>query len=180
MRMVVTGVPGVGKTSVMEMVAKEKGLLIVNYGSVMFEIAESEGLIKNRDQIRKLPVEKQREVQEKAAQRIYEMGDVIIDTHCTIKTPGGYYPGLPEWVLRRLKPDRIILVEATLKEIVERRGRDESRKRDDEGLEGISEHQLMNRYAAIAYSMLTGASIKIVFNHDGGLKKAVEDVLEVF
>ncbi|UCG69488.1 MAG: adenylate kinase [Thermoplasmata archaeon] len=180
MRMVVTGVPGVGKTSVMEGVAKEKGLTIVNYGTVMFDVAKAEHLVEHRDQIRKLSVETQRDVQEKAAQRIYEMGDVIVDTHCTIKTSGGYYPGLPEWVLRRLKPDRIILVEATEMEIAKRRTKDESRMRDDEGVEGIAEHQMINRYAAIAYSMLTGASIKIVFNHDGGLKKAVDDVLGVF
>ncbi|UCE73339.1 MAG: adenylate kinase [Methanomassiliicoccales archaeon] len=180
MRMVVTGVPGVGKTSVMEGVAKEKGLAIVNYGTVMFEVARAEGLVENRDQIRKLPVEVQRVVQEKAAQKIYEVGDVIIDTHCTIKTIGGYYPGLPEWVLRKLKPHRILLVEATKEEIAKRRGKDESRTRDKETNEEIEEHQMMNRYAAMAYSMLSGASIKIVFNHDGGLEAAIKEVLKVF
>ncbi len=180
MRMVVTGVPGVGKTSVMEGVAKEKNLKIVNYGTVMFEVAEKEGLVGDRDQIRKLSIEKQRDVQEKAAERIYEMGDVIVDTHCTIKTPGGYYPGLPEWVLRKLQPDRIILIEATVDEITSRRAKDESRIRDEEGIGSIEEHQMMNRYAAMAYSMLTGASVKIVFNHDDELEKAIKEVLEVF
>ena len=180
MRMVVTGVPGVGKTSVMEGVAKEKGLRIVNYGTVMFEVAKSEGLVENRDQIRKLPIDVQRDVQEKAAQKIHDMGDVIVDTHCTIKTPGGYYPGLPEWVLRRLEPDRIVLVEADAEEIANRRTKDGSRVRDEEGMEDIVEHQMMNRYAAMAYSMLTGASIKMVFNHDGGLDEAVKEVLKVF
>jgi len=180
MRMVVTGVPGVGKTSVMEGVAKEKGLSIVNYGTVMLEVAKKEGLVEDRDQIRKLPVEVQRDVQEKAAQIIFEMGNVIVDTHCTIKTPGGYYPGLPEWVLKKLKPDRIVLVEATVDEIARRRSKDEGRKREEEGIEGIKEHQMINRYAAMAYSMLTGASVKIVFNHDGGLERAVKEVLEIF
>jgi adenylate kinase len=180
MRIVVTGVPGVGKTSVMEGVAKEKNLKIVNYGTVMFEVAQAAGLVEDRDQMRKLPVEKQREIQEKAAEKIYEMGDVIVDTHCTIKTPGGYYPGLPEWVLRKLQPDRILLVEATKEEIANRRSKDKSRVRDAEAEEEIDEHQRMNRYVAMAYSMLSGASIKIVFNHDNGLEKAVDDVLKVF
>ncbi len=39
---------------------------------------------------------------------------------------------------------------------------------------------MMNRYAAMAYSMLTGASVKIVFNHDDELEKAIKEVLEVF
>ncbi|UCE37363.1 MAG: adenylate kinase [Thermoplasmata archaeon] len=180
MRMVVSGVPGVGKTSVMEGVAKEKGLSIVNYGSVMFEVAKSQGLVENRDQIRKLSVEKQRDIQEAAAQKIYEMGDVIVDTHCTIKTHGGFYPGLPEWVLRKLKPDRIILVEATPDEIAKRRAKDASRIRDEDKEREISEHQMMNRYVAMAYSMLTGASVKIVFNHDDGLEDAIMEVLDVF
>lgn len=178
--MVVTGVPGVGKTSVMEGAAQKKSLKIVNYGTVMFEVARDEGLVADRDEIRKLQVEQQRTVQEKAAERIYEMGDVIIDTHCTIKTHGGYYPGLPEWVLKKLQPDRIILVEATPEEILGRRSHDPSRTRDAEGVENIAEHQAINRAAAMAYAMLSGASVKIVFNHDNGLDEAVATVLEVF
>lgn len=180
MRMVVTGVPGVGKTSVMEGIAREKGIRIVNFGTVMLEIAKSQGLVEGRDLIRKLPVDVQRDVQEKAASRIYDMGDVIVDTHCTIKTPGGYYPGLPEWVLKTLKPDRIVLVEATPDEIARRRASDGSRSRDAEGVEEIKEHQMMNRYAAVSYSMLTGASVKIVFNHDNDLEEAVQALLKVF
>jgi adenylate kinase len=180
MRMVVTGVPGVGKTSVMEGVAREKGLNIVNYGDMMLEVARADGLIEHRDQIRRLPVDVQRDVQEKAAQKIFDMGEVIIDTHCTIKTPGGYYPGLPEWVLRKLKPDRIVLVEATTDEILRRRVKDESRKRDEEGIRGVEEHQMINRYAAMAYATLSGASVKIVFNHDGGLDDAISEILSIF
>lgn len=180
MRMVVTGVPGVGKTSVMEGVAKEKNLKIVNYGTVMFEVAKAQGLIENRDEIRKLKVEQQRKIQENAAEKIHEMGDVIVDTHCTIKTHGGYYPGLPEWVLRKLEPDRILLVEATVEEIAHRRGKDKSRTRDADSQAEIEEHQMINRYVAMAYATLSGASVKIVFNHDNGLDAAIKEVLGIF
>ena len=180
MRIVATGVPGVGKTCIMERVANKMNLSIVNYGSVMFEVAKTQGIVENRDQIRKLPVKSQRDIQENAAEKIYEMGDIIVDTHCTIKTPEGYYPGLPEWVLRKLKPDRILLVEATKEEIANRRSKDKSRKRDSETEEDIDEHQRMNRYVAMAYSMLSGASIKIIYNHDNELDKAVEEVMKIF
>ncbi len=180
MRTVVTGVPGVGKTSVMEGVAKEKGFLIVNFGTVMFEVAKAEGLIEHRDELRKLKVEQQKHIQEKAAEKIHEMGNVIVDTHCTIKTHGGYYPGLPEWVLRKLEPDRILLVEASVEEIAHRRGRDKTRTRDADSEAEIDEHQMINRYVAMAYATISGASVKIVFNHDNGLDAAIKEVLEIF
>ena len=80
------------------------------------------------------------------------MGNVIVDTHCTIKTPQGYMPGLPEWVLRELKPTSIVLVEADPGEIYGRRARDTTRNRDPDSKEQIAEHQFMNRAAAMAYA----------------------------
>ena len=74
-----------------------------------------------RDRLRKLPYELQREMQIQAAKNISKLGNVIVDTHCTIKTPFGYLPGLPYDVLQILKPSRIILIEADAKEIMERR-----------------------------------------------------------
>ncbi len=180
MRTVITGVPGVGKTSVMDGVAKKKSLNTVNYGTVMFEVAKAKGLAENRDQMRKLPVQSQKDIQEKAAEKIYEMGEIIINTHCTIKTPAGYYPGLPERVLRKLRPDRIIIVEATIEEITKRRSKDKSRTRDADSEAEIEEHQMMNRYAAMAYATLSRASVKIVFNHDNGLDAAVEEIMKIF
>lgn len=180
MRTVVTGVPGVGKTSVIEGVANKKSLSTVNYGTVMFEVAKAQGLVENRDQMRKLPVESQKDIQEKAAEKIYEMGEIIVNTHCTIKTPTGYYPGLPERVLRKLRPNRILLVEATKEEIAKRRSKDKSRTRDAESESEIEEHQMINRYAAMAYAALSGASVKIIFNHDNGLDDAIKDVLKIF
>lgn len=180
MRTVITGIPGVGKTAVMEGVAKKKSLNTVNFGTVMFEVAEAQGLAENRDQMRKLPVESQKVLQEKAAEKIYEMGEIIVNTHCTIKTSAGYYPGLPERVLRKLRPDRIIIVEATKEEIAGRRNKDKSRTRDADSEAEIEEHQKINRYAAMSYSTLSGASVKIIFNHDDQLDSAIEEVLKIF
>ena len=75
------------------------------------------------------------------------MGDVIVDTHCTIKTPRGYLPGIPKWVAEALHPKQVILVEATPKEIVARRHNDPTRARDADSEEDIANHQAMNRAA---------------------------------
>lgn len=176
---VVTGVPGVGKTTVMEAAAKAKDLKVVVYGTEMFNVASKRGLVKTRDEMRKLKPEVQREIQEKAAHAIAKMGDVIVDTHCTIKTPKGYLPGLPNWVLVALKPSAIVLVEADAREVFGRRTRDASRERDHESIEDIERHQAMNRAAAMAYATLTGAPVKIVYNHNDRVHDAIQQILPV-
>ncbi|MHC1566538.1 MAG: adenylate kinase [Candidatus Syntropharchaeia archaeon] len=178
MIIVLTGIPGVGSSTVLKGALKEKSNFIsVNYGDVMFEIAREKGLVRERDEIRKLPAEIQKEIQKSAAKKISEMeGNIIVDTHCTIRTPSGYLPGLPEWVLRELKPDQFVIVEANPKEIFDRRYKDKSRKRDIQSEAEIDEHQKMNRAMGMTYACLTGAPVKIIENHDKGLEKAIEEL----
>ncbi len=171
---VVTGIPGVGKTTVMKQAAKGMDIKFVTFGTVMSEIALAQKLVNNRDEMRKLTLAQQRDLQIKAAKEISLMGNVIVDTHCTIKTPQGYMPGLPEWVLRELKPMSIVVVEADPEEIHGRRARDTTRSRDPDTKEQITEHQFVNRAVAMAYAALTGATVKIVYNHDNGLDEAVK------
>ena len=99
---VVTGVPGVGKSTVMGG-ASEAGYAIVNFGDIMFEVAQTEG-VPDRDQMRKLPVAEQQRLQRVAGEKITSMGDVVVDTHASILTKHGYLPGLPEWTLRAMSP----------------------------------------------------------------------------
>jgi adenylate kinase len=101
-----------------------------------------------------------------------------VDTHCTIKTPKGFMPGLPRWVLEDLQPDQFILIEADGDEILMRRVSDVTRSRDTERLEAINLHQKMNRAAAMSYAVYTGATVKIIPNHNQGLDEAVEILRE--
>lgn len=176
---VVTGVPGVGKTTVMTAAAEARKLKVVVYGSEMFEVAKAKHKVASRDDMRKLPPETQRAIQKEAAQRIAQMGDVIVDTHCTVKTPKGFLPGLPAWVLESLKPSSIVLVEANPKEIWGRRQKDTTRARDPDTAEDIERHQALNRAAAMAYATLTGATVSIVYNHDDKVDEAKKQILTV-
>jgi len=189
MLVIAIGVPGAGKTYVInKALEKLKSENItyqtVNYGDIMLEIAKSKGFVKDRDEMRKLNPELQKGVQKLSAQRIADMskgGNILLDTHGTIRTPRGYLPGLPEWVLRELKPDRMIIVEAKIENIIARRKKDQIaiRNRDSESEEGIILQQQLNRTIAMAYSVFTGMTIKIVDNSDGNLENAVADVIEV-
>jgi len=172
---VVTGIPGVGKTTVMQKAAEGLDIQFVTFGTVMIDIAKEMKLVKDRDEMRKLTLEQQKQLQIKTAEKVSKMKNVILDTHCTVKTPKGYMPGLPEWVLKKLNPTAIVIVEADAKEIFDRRAKDLTRNRDPDSVEKIAEHQMMNRAAAMAYATLTGATVKIVFNHDNALDAAVKE-----
>lgn len=177
---VIAGIPGSGSTTVLNKALENIDYKTVNYGDVMIKIAQVEGLVEDRDSLRKQSPEVQKEIQRKAAQNIREMAEdsnVIVDTHCTIKTPAGFLPGLPKWVLEELQPDMFILVEADNEEILMRRLSDKSRIRDMEKLSDIGLHQEMNRAAAISYAVLTGATVKIIQNHDNRLEEPVQDMV---
>lgn len=105
--------------------------------------------------------------------------NVIIDTHCTIKTPKGFLPGLPKWVLEELQPTQFILIEAEPSEIMYRRMTDDTRKRDMEYADEIDLHQAMSRATAMSYAVLTGCTVAMVQNNDDGLDKAVAEIVEI-
>jgi adenylate kinase len=178
---VIAGIPGSGSTTVLSKVLEELDYLHVNYGDVMLEIAKDDGLVDNRDDLRKLSPDIQKEVQKNAAQSIRDKSEqcnIIVDTHCTINTPSGFLPGLPKWVLDQLKPDMFILLEADGDEILKRRISDTTRNRDSERLKDIELHQEMNRAASMAYAVLTGATVKIIENHDNKLDEAVDEMVK--
>lgn len=182
-KVIITGVPGVGKTTVITS-AMEKlaacGVVYqaINFGSFMFEVAQKEGLARDRDEMRKLDRDTQKRLQQVASRAIANIpGDVIVDTHATVKTPRGYLAGLPEWVLHELRPDMIILVETDNDQILMRRLSDETRVRDKEGYRAIEEHQEFNRSIAASYAMLTGCTVKIITNADNLLDVAVSDMV---
>lgn len=176
---VVTGIPGVGKTTVMKKAAEGMDIQFVTFGTIMIDIAKEMGLAKDRDEMRRLTLEQQKELQIKAAEKIAQMNNVIVDTHCTIKTPRGYMPGLPERVIKKLNPTAIVVVEADPEEIYNRRAEDATRSRDPDSKEAIAEHQQINRATAMAYAALSGATVKIVFNHDNAIDDAVKQAAPV-
>ncbi len=183
---VATGVPGSGKSTVIDGALKQlkaQGITysILNYGDIMLELMREREGISDRDDMRKVSTDHYREIQREAAKRIARAAKkepIIVDTHCLIKRPDGYYPGLPRWVLEELKPESIIIIEATPEEIAGRRTRDITRRRDKELREEVEEHQLMNRATAAAYAALSGATVKIIQNRDKGLNEAVNEMVE--
>ena len=184
-KVIITGVPGVGKTTVINEALKklkEAGIEYqsINFGSFMFEVAKTENVVKDRDQMRTLDRAVQKNLQQRAGQAIAKIsGNVLIDTHASVKTPKGYLAGLPEWVLREIMPDIIVLVETDDDQILMRRLTDETRSRDKEGSRSIGEHQQFNRAIAASYAMMTGCTIKIITNADFLLERSSGELADV-
>ena len=179
---VLTGIPGSGSSTLLGKALDQVDYVHLNYGDIMTEIAIKENIVQDRDALRKLSAETQKEIQAKAAKEIKERSEkdnVIVDTHCTINTPSGFLPGLPIWVLEELKPDLFILIEADPDEIIFRRMNDDTRVRDKQKAKEIQLHQEMNRATSMAYATLTGATVKILYNHDNHLDSSVEKLVNV-
>ena len=186
MIIVVTGVPGVGKTTVLNEFLKLKpSFELKNFADSMIDLAIGKGMLKGtkedlHDELRKLPPETQLILQKGAGKVLGKLGkkkDIVIDTHAMVKTPNGYFAGLPVWVLENLKPDFIILVEVKADTIANRRAEDPLRVRDqDTTAEGIQEHLEMCRAAAAAYSTLTGCFVKIVENKQDAADEAAKEI----
>jgi len=184
---IVTGIPGTGKTTVcsfVEKLAKDADfeVNVINYGTVMMEILQKHGQAMERDAMRKDSVYTQRELQREVAEAVTEKirrlkGLTVIDTHMSIKTPEGYLPGLPYSNLQLLKPEMLVLVEAEPKEISSRRTKDPGRKRDAAMEGSVKEELLFSRLMAGACAVLASAPVKIVINAEGKQEEAAREIL---
>jgi adenylate kinase len=170
LRVVVVGIPGVGKTTLVEKIQETvSGSRLVNFGTVMLEQGRKMRLIEHRDELRRLPVEKQRKLQKLTALRISQMNEKVlfVDTHLFIRTKEGFWPGLPFEVVRALKPTHLILVEAEEEEITRRRASDNTRYRDAISAHDLKTELSLARSFLAVSSTLTGAPMLIAKNHDG-------------
>ncbi len=182
-KVVIVGIPGVGKTSLVTKLVqvikkKNKTVSVHSYGTVMLEEAKKDG-IKDRDELRKLPIEKQKELQKIAAEKISKLSDdvIFIDTHAFISTEAGFYPGLPNYVIEIIQPTNFIAITASPDEIHNRRMKDETRNRDPISIEDIKKELAVQDAMLSSCSVLSGSPMKVIFNHEGKVEKAADAVI---
>lgn len=184
---VIAGTPGVGKTSVLNKLAKEAekekiALKIVNFGTTMNNLLESSGKNIHRDELRKQNFDKQKAVQLEAAKLISKMKNhyvLVVDTHMFIRTSVGAFPGLPESVIKELDPSMLVLIEANPEDITKRREKDQTRKRDAQTFQDVEFDLEWGRKTAAACAIMTGAPVSIINNEEGSPDKAVKQILDM-
>lgn len=166
MTIILVGIPGTGKSTILNAIKNEKPFItVVNYGEIMLQEAALQGL--ERDALRKLPIEEQQEIGLAASLRIAQKSHhslTIVDTHACVKTPLGYCPGIPMKILKALNPKGLVLVQSSPSIILDRRFKDGSRKRDDEDLNSLHLHQELTKAFLVSASTITGAILCILNN----------------
>jgi adenylate kinase len=184
-KVIIVGIPGVGKSTIISNateILQNIGTTIrtVVFGTVMFEEAKKLG-INDRDQLRKLSIEVQQKLQAMTADYISSLNElvVVVDTHLFIKTPSGYYPGLPMNLILKINPDRLILVIADSEEILRRRKKDNTRARDTITYEEIKRDLDVSLSMISCLSILTGAPFEIIYNHDNMIDSATSLMVEL-
>jgi adenylate kinase len=184
-KVIIVGIPGVGKSTIISNaieILQNIGTTsrTVVFGTVMFEEAKKLG-INDRDQLRKLSIEVQQKLQAMTADYISSLNElvVVVDTHLFIKTPSGYYPGLPMNLILKINPDRLILVTADSEEILRRRKKDNTRARDTITHEEIKRDLYVSLSMISCLSILTGAPFEIIYNHDNMIDSATSLMVEL-
>ena len=182
-KIVIVGIPGVGKTTVVNKIAEKlnqqnKSVSVHSFGTVMFEEAKKSG-VQSRDELRKLNVEQQKNLQKKAAETIAgSEEDVIInDTHAFISTKEGFYPGLPNYLIQILKPTHFIAISAKPQEIYNRRTNDDTRNRDIVSIGSIKKELDVQDAMLSSCSVLSGSPMKVILNDEGKVEKTADTVI---
>ncbi len=184
---IVAGVPGVGKTTVLqelETVAEKRKipLKIINFGDVMNQLFKKEGKQIHRDQMRRQDLALQARVQLKAARKVNNMlgrSTLVVDTHMFVRTADGIWPGTPKRVLDAIGPDLIVLIEADPDEVAKRRKVDRTRDRESNSVEEVKADLEWSRYMASADATLAGIPIQIVQNMEGSQNQAAKELLKI-
>jgi len=180
-----SGVPGVGKTSIVNSVAEKFQLPVFHFGGVLFDLIKKEfPQINSIDDIRReLNYDQYTDLQIQAATSIAAQTPEhkIIISHLSIATSTGFVPGFPKKITKILRPTTIFIIEAPAEEIMDRRQADKTRRRGHYLEDQIDFHQNHNRALAAAYSFANGHNIYPIRNEQNSIEEAIiqtSDIIE--
>jgi adenylate kinase len=167
-RIMLTGVPAVGKTTIATHSLLDDVIERVRFGKIMEEIGLRKKIIKDPSDLPSLGRGARSRLQKLAVEVVLkksEVGSVLIDGHLTVESTEGLVPGLPFECVSSLKLTAIVVLTATPAEILKRREDDPSKYvtyRNDEPR--VTFHQETLLAGAWTYAMLSGAAFDAVAN----------------
>ena len=174
---VVTGSPGVGKTTLVKSLGGDPSFRIMSVADEMLPLAAEKGWAKHRDELRYMDNEQITTLRNYAFEKIAASdGNVIIDTHATVEQNGRYVPGLPGDAMEKFKGlmAGIIYIDASTDDILARRESDKERVREKEARHIIHMQRAINISALSYYSSYLNVPLYVVTNRQGRLDESME------
>lgn len=174
---IVAGVPGAGKTTIMDNVAKSNNYKFVNVGDMMMTLGKERGYFTERDKMRYFTNQIRKELVHEVFESISKMeGNIVVDTHASVEEHGRYMPGLPTDAVEPIKDSLLALVciDATTQEIMERRMKDTTRQREVETAETIDVQRIINISVLSAMSLTYDVPLFVVPNEEGKIDLSVD------
>ncbi|RLG18659.1 hypothetical protein DRN75_01155 [Nanoarchaeota archaeon] len=183
MFVMVVGMSASGKNAVISRaMSRLEGFTHIVYGDYVVKYAKKLGISGDRDELKRVADLKTfKKIQQRAALSIKfrSLGkNVILNTHAVVYKDGNILPGIPYSILRILKPDMIIVIDANERDIMLRRKRDKTRNRDKDNMETLSVIREATLCAARTMSLLSGAPLRIIKNREGQIDTAVKEFLD--
>lgn len=166
----VTGVQGVGKSTVTCLAAQSLGLEGWDYADLMMQV---EPTIRHKDDLRFIAWDDRVQVYRKVDELLTELfcpGDgrdtcILFENHLSIVDEVGIRT-FPHEDVRRYNSIGLVIVEAPPNDVLERRRTDQQRNRHIGSLAEVAEQQRINRREAALIGRLIDIPITTVTNND--------------
>jgi len=179
--LIVMGLPGVGKSSILRGALEGRNIKVINYGDVAIDVAKSKKLTTDRDALISLPVKEHLKLQDSVVAKLKDTPNTILDTHAVLKRrPSGYIPGLTPSLFKKITIDALVFLDAPSEEIVRRRKADPTRTRPAMTTEELDEIRRFSLSAISVYSASTGAPIYVITNREGKSAEAIKALKDIF
>ncbi|MBU4535046.1 MAG: AAA family ATPase [Euryarchaeota archaeon] len=159
----IVGVPGVGKTSLCHVVAREIGCEHLNYGDLMLEIAREKNIAHSKTEMFAQDMTVQYHIWKAAANEITQHQQVLVDLHGLDQSPEGYIISMP---LEIISPDLIVILDSSPEKIFHRRQKDRSKERIKDDFKSLVSHQKMLKISMTICSVFSGSLVYHLENND--------------
>jgi len=181
----ITGVPAVGKSTLVQSILIPEMLKRETFGRRMFEIGRKENLVKENHDLESLSLSERKDLQRKAAESINKDFDGLpglIDGHMIVDSKSGFVPDLPLECVSTLKLSAIILLSSKPEDIITRRSNlmeKYSSLREWNSSKRIIEHHEILQKACVNYMLMSEAHYEVLENEENNIEKTLQNFLEL-
>jgi adenylate kinase len=180
-RILITGVPGAGKTSIAAGIIESiPEAATCEFGRLMAEIGRKQKLFSHYHDLQDLPRAVRAELQIAAARDVSRLNQpVAVAAHVVVRAPEGYVEGLPEQALSYLGLTGIIVITSDPQAIRNRRiARGSDRAPED--IELIRFHQESVERRALEIARTYEIPIEYIVNVDGEMPEVVGAAIQLW